>query len=136
MSNRIGIIVAAIVLAAAGAAVRADGAPRGEQLYVARCGACHSIDDNGAGPRHRGLLGRRAGSVPGFAYSEALKRSGIVWTAETLDLWLADPNHLVPGNIMVVRLANDPQDRADIIDYLRRATAPAGGPSPLVEGAE
>jgi cytochrome c len=50
------------------------GAPdpaRGEQLYIARCGACHSLDEHGAGPKHRGLFGRKAGSEPGFEYSEA-----------------------------------------------------------------
>ncbi len=126
--NRIGAI--ASVLVAFGSAAWADDAQRGEQLYVARCGACHAIDGNGAGPQHRGLFGRRAGSVPGFTYSDALRQSGIVWDAQALDRWLANPNQLVPGNTMDVQLANEPQDRADLIDYLRRATAPAGNPSP------
>ena len=95
---------------------------RGEQLYVSRCGACHSIDDNGAGPRHRGLFGRKAGSQPDFDYSAALRASGIVWTAAKLDQWLANPNALVPGNKMVVQLANDPADRAAIIVFLRSST--------------
>lgn len=101
------------------------GAPdvqRGEQLYTARCGACHSLDDNGAGPRHRGLLGRKAGTQPDFEYSAALKASGLTWTRETLDAWLANPSALVPGNKMVVQLANDPADRAAIIAWLARAT--------------
>lgn len=98
-------------------------ARRGEQLYLARCGACHSIDDNGAGPRHRGLFGRKAGTQPGFAYSAALRKSNIVWTESTLDEWLKDPNALVPGNVMAVQLASDPVDRRDIIAYLRGATA-------------
>lgn len=97
---------------------------RGETLYVSRCGACHGIDDNGAGPRHRGLFGRKAGTQLGFEYSSALQDAGIVWTAKTLDLWLANPNALVPGNKMVVQLANDPRDRADLIAWLKRATAP------------
>jgi len=93
---------------------------RGAQLYTARCGACHSIDDNGAGPRHRGVFGRRAGTQPGFEYSAALKASGLVWNAKTLDAWLEDPNALVPGNKMMVQLAADPRDRADLIAWLRQ----------------
>lgn len=100
----------------------APDAARGEQLYVSRCGACHSIDDNGAGPRHRGLFGRKAGTQPGFEYSEALRASGIVWTPTMVDRWLTNPNALVPGNKMVVQLANEPADRADLIAFLRRAT--------------
>ena len=96
---------------------------RGETLYVARCGACHTIDENGAGPQHRGLFGRKAATQPGFDYSAALKASGLVWTEATIDRWLTNPNALVPGNKMVVQLANDPLDRADLIAYLKQATA-------------
>ena len=92
------------------------------QLYTARCGACHSIDDHGAGPRHRHLIGRRAGTEAGYQFSSALQRSNIVWSAKTLDRWLTNPNEFVPGNKMVVQLANDPADRADIIAYLIAAT--------------
>lgn len=120
MSSRIPLIVLLGVLSA-GSAGAADPT-RGARLYAERCSACHSIDDNGAGPRHRGLFGRRAGTVAGFSYSPALARAGITWTSESLDRWLADPNKLVPGNIMAVQLANDPIDRADIIAYLRQAT--------------
>lgn len=119
-------LLAVPALAAGGGA--GGDAQRGEQLYVARCGACHSIDDNGAGPRHRGLFGRKAGTQPGFGYSQALQQSGIVWTDATLDHWLANPNELVPGNIMAVQLANDPKDRRDILAYLKAATAAKRGP--------
>jgi cytochrome c len=108
-------------------AVAADAA-RGQQLYAARCGACHSLTDNGAGPRHAGLFGRRAGTQPGFTYSEALRNSRIVWDARELDRWLARPDGLVPGNKMVVQLATDPRDRADIIEFLREATQPVASP--------
>lgn len=118
----------ALCLVAGPALAGGGDAQRGEQLYVARCGACHSIDDNGAGPRHRGLFGRKAATQPGFNYSEALKKSGIVWTDATLDRWLANPNEMVPGNIMAVQLANDPKDRRDILAYLKAATAAKRGP--------
>lgn len=112
---------AALLLLTGSAAWAADP-QRGAELYLARCGACHSIEGNGPGPRHKGLFGRKAASQPGFAYSEALSRSGLVWDEGMLARWLADPNTLVPGNRMFVRLANDPQDRADIIAYLKEAT--------------
>jgi len=95
-----------------------DQLVRGERLYQERCGACHSLDEHGAGPKHRGLLGRKAGSQPGFAYSAALVASEIVWSQQTLDRWIANPNALVPGNKMIVQLANEPADRAAIVAYL------------------
>lgn len=76
---------------------------RGQQLYEARCGGCHSVAADRIGPRHAGLFGRRAGSVAGFDYSPALQRAGIVWDARTLDRWLADPEALVPGQRMGYR---------------------------------
>lgn len=107
---------------AGGAAQAAGDSARGRELYTARCGACHSIDDHGAGPRHRGLFGRRAGSEPGYDFSPALRKSGIVWSAPLVEKWLANPNALVPGNKMVVQLANDARDRADLVAYLLSAT--------------
>lgn len=91
-------------------------ASRGKALYQA-CTSCHSIDDDDIGPRHRGVVGRRAGTVPGYAYSAALKASGIVWDRETLDRWLTNPSAMVPGTRMFF-LIDNPQSRADIIAYL------------------
>ena len=95
-----------------------DDVARGERLYQERCGACHSLDEHGAGPKHRGLKGRKAGTQPGFQYSAALSASNIVWSSQTLERWIDDPNALVPGNSMIVRLASDPADRAAIVAYL------------------
>jgi cytochrome c len=114
-------IVALSLLSIAPSAPAADK-QRGAELYSSRCGACHSIETNGAGPRHKGLFGRKAGTQAGFAYSRALRDSGLVWTDERIDRWLANPSALVPGNIMVVQLANAPVDRADLIAYLKQAT--------------
>jgi len=83
-----------------------------------RSPASFSLDENGAGPKHRGLKGRKAGTQPGFDYSAALRASNIVWSSQTLQRWIDDPNALVPGNNMVVRLADDPADRAAIVAYL------------------
>jgi cytochrome c len=90
---------------------------RGEQLYEA-CTDCHSLDKNDVGPRHRGVFGRRAGSLPDYSYSEALKSSNIVWNEETLDEWLTDPQALVSGTKMFFHLDNA-QDRADVIAFLK-----------------
>ena len=91
----------------------------GEEVY-SLCLACHALAENRTGPRHCGLFGRRAGSVPGFAYSEAMKRSGIVWSAATLDGFLAAPSQVVPGTAMYVDV-RDAKERADLIAYLEQA---------------
>ncbi len=96
----------------------ADGnAAHGKALYQG-CQACHSIDDNDLGPRHRGVVGRRAGSVEDYSYSTALKNSGLIWDEATLDRWLTNPSALVPGTKMFFKI-DDPQARADIIAYLK-----------------
>ena len=97
--------------------VQAADATRGKELYESRCGGCHSLDQDRIGPRHRGVLGRRAGAVAGFEYSPALRGSRIVWDPQTLDAWLADPERLVPGQRMNYRVA-DATDRAALIAYL------------------
>jgi cytochrome c len=91
-------------------------AARGKTLYQA-CTSCHSIDENDIGPRHRGVVGRPAGALPDYAYSPALKASGLVWSADNLDRWLTNPQALVPGTKMYFSLP-DAQSRADLIAYL------------------
>ena len=107
----------------AGAAQPAGDPMRGEQVYH-RCQGCHSIDRNRIGPMHKGLFGRKAGSVPDFDYSDAMKSSGIVWTEATLDQFLQGPRKMVPGTKMTFVGIPKPQDRADLIAYLEAATKP------------
>ena len=98
---------------------------RGAKIYE-RCGACHSIDRDRTGPRHAGLFGRRAGSVPGFSYSPAMKKAGangLVWNETTLDKFLQAPTKFVPGTRMGYAGVKDDQERADLIAYLKQATA-------------
>ena len=102
---------------AAGLPATAGDAVRGRQLYLA-CQACHAIDDNDIGPRNRGVVGRRAGSLSDYNYSVALRTSGITWDEATLDRWLANPSALVPGTKMYY-LVDDGQARADLIAYLK-----------------
>ena len=106
-------------LAGLARAAEPGDAERGAKIYEQRCGACHSLDANRVGPRHRGVYGRKAGSIPDFPYSPAVKASQIIWTRETLDAWLTDPQKLIPGQRMNYRLS-DPQLRADVIIYLKK----------------
>jgi cytochrome c len=113
-------LVAASIVGATSAS--ADTAPNGDAAHgkalYQGCQACHSIDDNDLGPKHRGVVGRRAGSVEDYSYSTALRNSGLTWDEATLNLWLTNPSALVPGTKMFFKI-DDPQARADIIAYLR-----------------
>jgi cytochrome c len=100
---------------------------RGERVFQ-RCYSCHSVEDDGSklqGPNLKGVVGRRAGTMAGFDYSDAMiaaGRNGVAWTRETLDRYLADPETVVPGTTMAPAPGlNDPAMRADVIDYLEQA---------------
>ena len=116
--------LAAMALVAAPHAALADGdAARGEQKF-GDCAACHSVENgvNNLGPSLHGVFGRKAGDLGDFRYSPALKRSGITWTAQTLDEFIADPQKVVPANRMPYGGMTDSGDRADLIAYLQNAT--------------
>lgn len=101
---------------------RADAAPdptHGRQLFTERCSACHALDSNKAGPRLGGVVGREAGSAPGYHYSPALKSAGMRWSTDKLDRWLANPRALVPGARMPVRVLDAPS-RRDLVAYLQQ----------------
>jgi cytochrome c len=115
-----GLLAGVLALCAAAPAAAAPDAQRGEQIY-ARCLACHALTYDRVGPRHCGLFGRRAGSVSAFAYSPAMKNSKITWDAKTLDRFLARPLAMVPGSTMTYDGVPDPNERADLIAYLKRA---------------
>ena len=110
-------------LIAATTAARADGdAVRGEQRF-ADCVACHSTERNvnSVGPSLHGVFERKAGELPDFRYSPAIRRSGISWTPQTLDAFIADPQKVVPANRMPYAGLADTSDRADLIAYLQKA---------------
>jgi cytochrome c len=110
--------VAALLLAVSPVVAAAAGdVARGRELYETRCIGCHSIEADRIGPRHRGLIGRRAGGVAEFDYSPALRAATFAWDATTLDRWLADPEATIPGQRMNYRVG-DARDRADLIAYL------------------
>lgn len=104
-------------------AARADGNARaGQKVYDQHCLVCHAVEPeyHKEGPSLAGVFGRRAGKAPFFTSYKALKGSTIVWDAQTLDAWLADPRGLVGGKDtgMTFRL-EDAQARADVIAYLK-----------------
>jgi len=120
----LGAILAAFVLLvvcssrfAAGQSTSSD-----KETFEKRCGGCHALERDKEGPRLHGVYGRVAGSVDSFQYSEALKKSKITWTDETLEQWLADPETLVPGNDMTFHVEKA-AERAEIIAYLRENSA-------------
>jgi cytochrome c len=112
----------ALLLSAAPAA--AGDPARGEQLWR-KCASCHTLDANGrnrAGPRLHGIFGRTAGSVSDYSYSDALKKSGIVWNDSTLDAYIKDAEGFVPGTKMYGGLSQD-ADREDLLAFLKSATS-------------
>jgi cytochrome c len=115
----LGLVVVALAAATARAAPppQPAGDPVHGQLVYQVCMACHSLDEDDVGPHHRGVVGRMAGTVAGYAYSPALRDSHIVWDADTLDRWLTNPQALVPGARMFFAMPNA-RDRADVIAYL------------------
>ena len=106
----------AMVLAAA---FTVGDATSGEAVY-SRCAACHSLETNRTGPKHCDLVGRRAGSIAGYEYSAAMKRSKLIWNEATLDRFIADPLKTVPGTTMTYAGVPDAKERADLIAYLER----------------
>ena len=118
------LLAGVLALGAIAPAAAAPDAARGEQIY-ARCTACHALTFDRVGPRHCGLLGRRAGTVPGFEYSTAMKNSKITWNEKTLDRFLTKPLSMVPGTSMTYDGVPDPNERADLIAYLKQANRSA-----------
>jgi cytochrome c len=112
-----------VMLQLAGVA-RADGdAARGEARFQ-DCAPCHKLEAgaNNVGPSLHSIFTRKAGELADFRYSPAIKRSGIVWTPETLDKFVTDPQALVPANRMPYAGMAGAGDRADLIAYLQNAT--------------
>lgn len=118
-----------VVLAACLAAGTAFGdeigdADAGAKVF-SQCKACHEVGAGAKdriGPHLNGIFGRRAAAHEGFAYSEAMQREGaygLEWTLETLDAYLENPRALVSKTRMSFPGLSDPQDRADVLAYLR-----------------
>lgn len=117
-------IAAALVALSAGTAASAAGgdAAHGKVVF-ARCAACHDLNTGKTvlGPTLKGIVGRKSGSVPGFAYSSALKTKAVDWTAANLDAFIAAPTKYAPGTRMPFAGLPDAKDRADLIAYMQQA---------------
>lgn len=100
----------------------AQDAAAGEKDFVV-CRACHQIGPgakNGVGPELNGVVGRKAGTAPGFQYSEANKNSGLTWTPDELEKYLANPQEVVHGTKMIFPGIKDPQKVKDVIAFLEQ----------------
>ncbi len=125
---RIGVIATfGTILTLAHTAFGANGdVTRGQRIFRT-CAACHSLEPNKnmTGPSLSGLFGRKAGGLASFSrYSTPLKSSSVIWSDDTLDQWLADPQHVVPGNQMTFPGVKDRAQRADLLAFLKEATQP------------
>ena len=107
---------------AAGMGVGMGDAERGKQAFEKRCGGCHSLDQDKEGPRLRNVFGRKAGTIPSFKYSDALKSAQVTWNDTALDKWLVDTETVVPDNDMDFHVPSA-EERADIIQFLRVSSA-------------
>lgn len=111
------VLGALLINSAVPPALAAGDPDRGETLYQG-CQDCHSLDKNDVGPRHRGVFGRRAGSLTDYDYSVGLKSANFIWDERSLDKWLTDPQALIPTAKMFYHL-DSAQDRADVIAFLK-----------------
>src|SRR5712671_6096411 len=110
----------------------------GERMYRA-CVACHSLEPNRnmTGPSLAEVWNRKAGSLPSFPrYSPALKSAGIIWNNETLDEWIKDPQHFIPGNTMTFPGMKDARQRADLLAFLKDGAQPGHLPKPAQDAGQ
>lgn len=121
---RIASFATALLMIATGAsAARAAGDPEAGAKVFLVCKTCHQIGEgakNGIGPEQNGLVGRKAGSVPGYHYSEANIKSGIVWTEDNLRKYLRDPKAMIPGTKMSFAGLKDDKKIDDVIAYIKQ----------------
>ena len=125
LSRSAALVVLALVasLAVLFSVADGQGAQEGQALFQKRCTGCHALDSDHEGPRLRGVIGRAAGSVKTFEYSEALKNAKFTWDEANLDKWLTDTEAVVPDNDMSFRVPKQ-EERAAIISYLKSLSTP------------
>ena len=122
-----GLAVALALAWSVGTPARAGDAAAGQKDFKKICSKCHTIAANPAkkkkqGPSLHGVIGRKAGSVPGFRYSKAMKASDVVWSAATLDAWLTKPRKFIPKSRMPFGGWKKAARRANVIAYIEQAS--------------
>jgi cytochrome c len=113
-------VIACLLLAGSTSTALAADPAAGEKIFKAQCGICHAVaaGQNRIGPTLFDVVGRPAGSVPGFNYTADHKKLGIAWDAATLDKYLVNPRAMVPDTSMVYAGLKDDAERADLVAYL------------------
>ena len=114
------VIAASLLLAGSATAALAADPAAGEKIFKTQCGICHTVvaGENRIGPTLFGVVGRPAGSVPGFNYTADHKKLGITWDAANLDKYLTNPRAMVPDTSMVYAGLKDDAERANLVAYL------------------
>jgi cytochrome c len=122
MNIRTAGLAATLIVGLAAPSLAAGDAAQGKSDFQ-RCATCHSLaaGTNGVGPSLYGIVGSKAGAVPGYNFSKAMASSGIVWDEAALTKFLRDPETAVPGTKMHLGAIDDPQAIADLIAYLKQA---------------
>ena len=114
-------VLAVVMIAAVPAAVLAADADAGKMVFN-KCKACHQAGPgakNAVGPVLNGIVGRKAGTIADFTYSDAVKNSGVTWDEASIDKWLQGPSKMIPGTKMIFAGVKDDTDRANVIEYLK-----------------
>jgi cytochrome c len=116
------VVLGAAGFAGIGALSAANVSPQGDKVFKSDCAVCHSTAAKGGpsvGPTMFGVVGRKAGSLPGYHYSSAMEMAGLVWTAPNLDKYIANPKSVVPGDKMPYAGLKDAAKRAALVDFLK-----------------
>lgn len=122
MKAPFGLLVPVVLILSAGSAL-AQSAERGERIFNQQCKACHTVEKGGPspiGPNLFGVVGRKAGSLDGYSYSEAMKKSGITWDDAALGDYLKDPKAKVPQGKMAFAGLRQATAPGDVIAYLKK----------------
>lgn len=133
-SMQIVLLAGAVVLAAPLAAAAQEGDPVAGEKAFGKCKACHTVEEgkNRVGPSLYGVVGREAGAIEGFRYSDAMQKADIVWDDENLHKYLENPKGFLPGNKMIFAGIKNPEERGNVIAYLAAQgpeSAKAGDPA-------